>query len=319
MNDACYCPTTDKIYGTSGPYVVQFNGTTGLREGFVRVGAPLYGDIRICYHAANDTLYVACLFEPNKQFFGGFAPTSAFPHRDIFPVTTGLVVGARIGMWNLVDTHSPYGGFQWIGSSGNSIYTVYSGPATSGTAGYFVYRVDPTNMADNGGSNSTRFRAEQCGLSPTQIAVPGPVSLANNQQIQFAPIGYILAAQWAGMYVVPHNPVAVEYCPATLKFYVVCGTDQLLRLDTLTPFPGTYTALNLGAVEASADPCRIRYRAADQKLYIPCMTANTVIVWDPFSETGIAKTGFENPVDCVFSASKAWAVQNAVIGLREIV
>lgn len=59
MNDACYCTSDGKIYGVSGPYVIQCNGTTGRREAYVRVTAPVYGDMRICYHAATDSLYVA--------------------------------------------------------------------------------------------------------------------------------------------------------------------------------------------------------------------------------------------------------------------
>ena len=123
------------------------------------------------------------------------------------------------------------------------------------------------------------------------------------------------------VYILPNAPCAGEWCPTAPpsgKWYVACGDNNLLRIDTVTPFPGTFTTLNLGAVEASADPCRIRYWSGTGKLYLPCMTSNTVIVWDPVTDTGEAKTGFENPVDVVATGSKIFAVQNSAIGLREI-
>lgn len=314
MNDACYCSTTDKIYGTSGPYVVQCNAATGAREDYVRVASPVMGDIRICYHSATDSLYAATIWQPSLQWFDG---TQTYLNRNIFPISPALVVGARINMDAFYDNAPPYGGFQWIGSAGIYLYVVTA--EASSPSAYNVLKVNPTNIADRSASTiGPRFRPEQGALSPTQIAIPGPTLLANNSQIQFALLSWNLTGDWDRMYVVPHNPCAVEWNPATAKFYAVCGDTNLLRIDTLTPFPGTFTALNLGAVEATADPCRIRCSPFDSKLYLPCMTSNTVIVWDINTDTGEAKTGFENPCDIVFTSNKIWAVQNSAIGLREI-
>lgn len=124
MNDAVYVGgATPKIFGTVGPYVCKYDATTGLRDGFVRVGAPLYGEMRICYHAATDSLYVSTWYQPNEQFF---APLT-WPERDVFPVSTSLVVGAPLGLGTLYSTQPAYRGFRWIASSGNYLYVSYSG------------------------------------------------------------------------------------------------------------------------------------------------------------------------------------------------
>lgn len=314
MNDACYASSNGKIYGTVGPYVVQYNGTTGARENFVRVASPLCGDMRICYHAATDSLYVATIWQPNLQvndpFYGPFL------NRNVFPVSLGLVVGARIDMDAIYENASPYGGFQWIGSNGNYLYVVRPDAAYTGASSYYtLFRFDPTNLADNASGLNTRFRPEHCGFSPTQIAVPNPNLLVNNNHIGV----YDLAMGTNDeVYIVPNNPCAVEYCGSNGLFYVVCGTTNLIRVDTILPANGTFTALNLGALEATADPCRIRYWSGTGRLYLPCMTGNGVIVWNPNTESGEFKSGFDNPVDVVFTNSKAWAVQNAPVGLREI-
>ena len=312
MNDACYASSVDKIFGTVGPYVCKYNATTGAREGFVRVASPLYGDIRICYHAANDTLYVATWNEPNQQWYkvgGAYLPT--FPCRDVFPVSTGLVVGAGLDLKTFYFIEPPYNGFGWIASQGSYLYIAQV--STNGFS-FQIKRLDPTNLADRANGSNADFAIQHAGMSPTEIV--NPIS-GFSSAFRYAPI-LSDAFNWSGtLSIAPYNPIAAVYCAQNTLFYMVCGDTNLLRINVLSPI--NFTPLNLGAVEAAADPCRIRYRASDQKLYLPCMTSNTVIVWDPATETGIAKTGFDNPCDVVFTNSKAFAVQNSPIGLKEII
>jgi hypothetical protein len=321
MNDACYCSSDGKIYGVSGPYVIQCNGTTGRREGYVRVASPLMGDMRICYHAATDSMYVSAIWQPNMQEANYLFPPVGTPFlsRNIFPVSTAMVVGTRIDMDAIYENSPPYGGFQWIGSNGIYLYVVRPVSGNTGTTSRYGFcRFDPTNLADIGTNSSNRFRPEQCAFSPTQVAQPTPNLAANNSQLR---ISNLAVSSDNEVYLLPNNPCAVEYCGSNGLFYVVCGTDSLLRVDTITPFPGTFTALNLGAVEATADPCRIRYWSGTGKLYLPCMTANGIIVWNPNTDNPIDaefKSGFDNPIDIVATGSKIFAVQNAQIGLREI-
>ncbi len=311
MNDACYVASVDKIFGVVGPYVCKYNATTGAREGFVRVASPLYGEIRICYHAANDTIYASCWNEPNEQWysFGGpFLPT--YPCRDVFPISTALVAGSGLNLKSIyTGVEPPYYGFRWIASSGSYLYISVGGQ------GFGPVRINPTLLTDrNAQTVSAGFAVEQCGMSPTQFV--NPLAFFTNS-FRYSPILFNLNSDWSsGISVSPYNPIAAEYCAQNAKFYMVCGDTNLLRINVLSPI--NFTALNLGPVEATANPCRIRYRALDQKLYLPCMSAGVVIVWDPASETGIAKSGFENVVDICLSPTKAWAVMNAPIGLKEI-
>lgn len=304
MNDACYCSSNGKIYGTVGPYVCQYNGTTGERENFFRIGSPVYGDMRICYHAATDKLYVAAWHEPDEQ---NFAPLT-WPQRDVFEVNLALTTSTALGLGALegLNPMPPYTGYRWIASSGIYLYV-----SVSGTPNYYIRRVDPANIADTGTtSNFLIFSIEQAAISPTQVVVPRPGS----QGLRYYNLA--LGGETASS-LVPYSLVGMEYNSGNGLFYGVTGDTNLIRVDVLTPI--AFTVLNLGALEATADPCRIRYWSGTGRLYLPCMTANGVIVWNPNTESGEFKSGFNNPVDCVFTGSKSWAVQNAPIGLREIV
>ena len=310
MNDACYCPSNGNIYGVSGPYVIQCNGTTGRREDYVRVGSPLYGDMRICYHAATNKIYVATMWQPSNQ---QSAFTWVNDQRDIFEVALDLSTSTGLGVGALDLPQPPYSGYGWIASNGNYLYYRIV-TATNVVCASSIVRRDPTNLADtsfNTGGNI--FQAEQWAIDNAGDRVL--VTDSNNRALR---VGNLALSSDNFRSILPYNAVGVGFCNDNSKFYVVTGDTTMLRMDdTVVP---NFTPLNLGVVEATADPCRVRYwpLPGTQKLYLPCMTSNTVIVWDPVTDTGEAKTGFENPVDVVFTNSKAFAVQNSAIGLREI-
>ncbi len=116
-------------------------------------------------------------------------------------------------------------------------------------------------------------------------------------------------------------PMAVEYCAADSLVYAVCGGQYVVRVDAWAG--NSYTKFNLSAlVTSGCDPFHIRYRASDQCLYIPCQGNDTVLVWNPVADPAmgavVQKTGFSGPIDVVFTASKAFAVQTGTQSLKEI-
>lgn len=319
LQDAVFCPLTSKIYGTMGPYVLKCNASTGARESALRVTSPAYGDCRITYNSSTALLYVSVWNQPNHQWF---SPTTQ-ASRDIFPVDpTLMTVGAGLAIyaWQGTDfSQDAFEGPRWVGSLGAFLYYVWK---NSSGASIFS-RINPAVPTTHStGTSCLRFNEDQVACDGTDFYLPQPAGLAIRKYLGSN------ASLDSSCSVSPYHPVGIEWCASTSRLYVVCGDNNLLRIDSFT-IP-TVTPINLdnGAIISgtlgNSDPVRIRYRIGDHKLYIPCMTAQGVIVYDPAVATGILKTGFENPVDVVFTdvtdgvPVKAFAVQNSVIGLKEI-
>lgn len=313
LMDAAYASSVDKIFGTSGPYVIQFNADTGQRESFVRLYSPMYGTNRICYHSGTDKLFAAGHNELNNHFFG-----LTHPGRDVFQVdpasllVTGLDVGAWLPYWDFAQSDQlgpgaiiPYGdylyfqyeyrtlGFYWarVKASDFTAHNVgasFADPVMNSEQiavdGTYVYLLDPTNWGIYR-DNLTGSNDDFCDL----------VSLA---------------------------PVGIVYCTANGKIYCVLGNSTLIRIDDFST--SSITSLDLTTVidpvtllpvSPAPDPVRIRC-LSDGLLYMPCMGAEGVILWDTSTETGEWLGGCSNPVDVVETPTKVWAVQNSFNGLH---
>lgn len=316
FQDATYAPSVDKIFGVMGPYLVKCNATTGARESSVRVTSPVLNDCRLAYHAATDTVYVATWNEPNLQWY-----SLTHPNRDIYPVNPAtMVVAPRLNvpasdpLTNYDFSTGSFFGPRCVMSAGNYLYVRWQSDV--GASNYA--RFNPTNIADHNtqaGATQLVFWAEHAGIGGGNIFVPNPWG----PRIDFAPLNYDLNGDWDNCPVPAYIPIACAYADNVGKCYVACGDTNLLRIDN--PAGGLFTPLLLGPVQANADPCRIRYRTSNQKLYLPCMTANGILIWNPATDLpgdAVFKTGFDNPVDVVFTPTKAFAVQNSSVGLKEI-
>lgn len=317
LQDAVYVSSVNKIFGVSGVYVLQFNATTGVREAQVRISAPVMGDCRLCYHAATGMLYASVWNEPNLSNF-----SLTHPNKDIYPIDPAtMVVGTRIGLETIPfiaddfgANRAPYFGPKWIASLGDYLYGQW---AVAEAAQYYQwFRLKPTALADrctNPYDNTTTFLSEQAALSPTQIVVPDP----NNNGVAYGPIGWNLQAEWATCNLITYTPIACDYCSLTTLFYAVDGDGNFIRINDLAL--QTYDQFDMNAWQAGAKACRLRYSSLTVDIYLPSMTTDSVILWDPITEIAQVKTGFTNPIDVVFTPSRAFAVQNSPAqSLKEI-
>lgn len=328
INQAIYVASIDKIYGTMGPYIVKFNATTGEREAYAKVTAPAEGDCHLVYHAANSTIYVSVWNAQVGANSDGSTLTSLY--RDIFPVDpTTLVVGTHIGVYDAmqfgVPSYMDFEGpcqlisngtqlwFDWRASGGTHSY-VRINPALPGTWQPFIAAGDKF-VAD------LRFTVGQYATDGTNIAFSKPFS---NAIVYFPMVGVLALA--GSVTISPADqgivmPMAVEYCAADSKVYAVCGGQYVLRVDAWAG--NSYTKFNLSAlVTSGCTPFHIRYRSSNQCLYIPSQGNDTVLVWNPVTDPTmtavVQKTGFDGPIDVVFTATKAFAVQSGIHSLREI-
>ena len=307
FSDAVYVASVNKIFGAMGPYVVQCNASTGAKEAVVRV-APVYGESRLTYLAATNQLFVSLWNDPANQQ----QPPFAQANRQIFPVDpVGFTVGTALALW------SHYGGTMAVGQGprfvqgfGNRVYFGYS---TAGNNVTFLYydAVANTYRAGGGALNTGSFEVQHIAYDPIGLKLYVPYAFDPGIRSMDIDANYDTFNDTPGNY-----PVATVWCAANSKAYAVCGTTNLIRVDNQAGH--TNTVIDISTAQFNADPCRIRYNPGDQKLYMPCMTAEGIVVWDPALNTGTFKAGFTNPIDVVFTGAKIFAVQNSAVGLKEI-
>lgn len=324
--DAYYHAATGKIYATMENYVVKCNATTGVRESSLMVCAPMFGPMRIT--GDSTMLYVSSYldYSLNRDSVLPY-PTSNKQIWNVDPSTLAasnvLMVDDRVqaDMAGTLDNDYPHYGPTVMKVLNGYMYFVY----ITASGGWAMWRVSITNPAgdyeiDNGFSPSRQYQF------PEQF----DMATIGGTDYLWIPDAYGNSV-WSGhvdplgafsVFTKDHGPAlgankttACAYVPSKDRVYFVCGSDILIRYDyTLN----VVDPLDLGTVITGGKPARIRLSPLDGKLYIPCQIEDTIIVWDTATESGIAKTGFDSPIDVVFTASKAFAVQSGITPLKEI-
>lgn len=313
LMDAAYVPSVNKIFGTSGPYVIQFNADTGQREAFARLYAPMYGTNRICYHSGTDKIFAAGHNELNNHFFG-----LTHPGRDVYQIdpvsllVTGLNVGDWLPFWDMAQSDQ-------------------FGPAAIMAYGDYLYFQDEQrNLGFYWGRvKASDFTAHDVGTSfadpvmhSEQIAVDGTYVYLIDPRDWMIHRDLLSGTADTFCSVNPLAPVGIVYCTTNSKIYCVCGNSTLIRIDDFAT--SAHTELDLTSVidpvtllpvSPAPDPVRIKC-LSDGLLYMPCMGAEGVILWDTSTETGEWLGGCSNPVDVVETPTKVWAVQNSFNGLH---
>ena len=337
LQDAVYVGgAVNKIFGVSGTYLLQFNASTGVREAQVRISSPANATCRLCYHAATGMIYASLWNEPNLAAF-----SVAHPNRDIYPINPAtLAVGPRLGLAGvnagfdyLQDDFNadmyPYWGPRWIGSSGNYLLVQW---AETDPNYYYLIWINPTNLADRSTffqDFTTKFQIEQIALTPTEIYVPNP----DNNLIDFAIKKWLGGGDWDECNMtggpIVDIPIACEYSDFDGLVYAVDGNGTLFRIND--PVTDNFTRINLtGTIDPVppslipvADACRLRYSYNNTLLYLPCMSRNSVLIYNQTTMKSLEVTGFENPIDIVEVTGanpKIFAVQNSPAqSLKEIV
>lgn len=315
LDTAVYVASTDKIYGTMGPYILKFNATTGAYESSAIISSPAEGPCGLCYHSATGMLYASVW---NGK--SGMWATITRPERDIFPIDPiTLEIGAGLGVYALHGalSGSPTQGPWHLVSYGSYIYYVW---VFEGQC--LLCRVDPTAPAIwaqdlTYGDDTYDFR--QFTVYDDIIYYPYP---------SFNASYYYDITLDTSDYVRPPNPdralftpVAVDYCSA-LGFeapYNVTSDKWLWRLDDYATNAYTQFDISDGVNNPNPMPAHIRYCAIDELLYIPCPNSGCVVLFDPVAGA-VTDTllGFDTPFDVVFTNTKIWAVQLSKTGLKEI-
>lgn len=309
ITEAFYLSSTDKIYGVMSNYVLKFNATTGVKEASARVCAPMLGPMRII--GRGSSLYVASMFDMTVT------PNGQPSNRTIWTVDPNTLAATNtLGTNALVVAQN---GKAPVWSGPNAMFFIgdvlyWQESAITGLASYmFIDVTNPTThdvLSWNGTSGSWTPET-WCYDGSTYIVACDPAQ----QQVEIYLPTLAPGANSGFSSTAPDSAVAVAWASNVGFAYAVCGNESLYRLLTYTP-THTSTLHNLGVIAPNCAPTRIRY--INGLLYLPCQKTDVIIIWNPVTDTGIVKSGFESPIDVIWTGTKLWAVQTSIQSLKEI-
>lgn len=329
LNQACYFAGTDKIYATMENYIVKFNATTGAREAYAKVAAPLYGPMTCC--AGSTAVYCGLVHDYSwvNDTLPGVANKFIWTVNPITLVATdSFALNAFFeAYWSTASDSYSHEGVLEMKEFGAYLY--FEGSRGGGSTPGRVKLTDPTdNTLDDFGDpwGDAGFRPEACDVGNYggndrmfHIDMGGPEW--ESRTIIPGVLGPFVSP-WdiigqTGYGTTPDYPAALVFYAPSTAVYIVCGNGNMYKRNASTG--ALIGVMNLDAVFANVKPFRIRLSPINGLIYIPCQDMNVVIIWDPLTDTGIYRDGFHSPIDIVFTGTKAWAVQSGVTPLQEIV
>lgn len=331
----------NKIYGCRGPFAYRFNGTTGALEMVLKCGRHPWKS-SICYDDILDKVYWVGQFDDAQQTWHyPFLLPDQFVPQIIDPVTF-LSAGAFHSQSNT--TIWEPGSFIkdiWKFSGVDQVFYSLAisqqfgqdfgnmqllPPFTGGTFNYVAPggAYDDMNFGNMMGDlcyDSTNNWVWACDKlyfnvwnNIEDFTVPGYWDAANNYYyVDNVPLP-------VGLSTTP-NMLGITHCPDNNRLYLATGTRWVLKLvPTIVSDPTNPSGTWIDLGRSGAHPYRIKYRASDKKIYVPCLDDDTVCVIDPLAADAVTvKTGFDFPIDIVPGLAKCWAVQHGVVPLKEVI
>lgn len=319
LHTAVYVASTDKILGTQMDHIIEFSAATGDYIRDVQTPWPMVGNMHLGLIDAMP--YVAGHNNPAARDPLG---TNAHDGYDIYPVdpaTLGLGAGLQTYKTNLqgFPMWNQEAAFQFI-QVGTKIF--YIQPAASG---YFLVWMNKTGFGAGVFGVDWRYKAFS-GIWAEQICSDGTfIYIADPASVDLSQRDFPLLNEvgWGPFPSATGGEIGCEYAVNVAKVFAVCGNKWLEQVDSFGAHTATLFDMDAlvtagGTPMAGLKALRLRYRTSDGKLYIPCQNKDGVVVFDPMLSSLVWKSGFESPVDVVFTATKAFAVQSSINGLKEI-
>jgi len=319
---ATYDSARDKIWATMGPYIAKCNASTGERESLTRIVdsdesvGPCYGDMSICYHTATDSLFVGTGTNIHKQR-SDVQANEPPATRDIYKINPDTMVKTALQTYQWFNgfdvpfaTESKREGTYHIVEDGDYIHA-YS--RFVGGNGDWV-RIHATSFAWNYYILPIYWGSEQIAFDSDYVY---------STEARYRGF-YVLDKTQSGVAAYENNPHTIPYYPIAMgvaagKPWFTDGSHILCRHNDWD-VDNDYTEFDLSLIAGPSvfpDPCRMQL-LSDGLLYLPCMSADGIVVFNPSTGAGTWRGGFTNPIDVVETASKKWAVQASPVGLKEI-
>lgn len=308
LNSATWDPVRQKIYACRGGYVFKFDAN-GVLEDSARFVAPEMDDTYLAYDSTTDHVWVThyrAFGSPTDGATGSGLHYLAKIHPDTLAVT----------LYNF-DTDLTFGPSIIGPCEGPRQIVIESGIAfilaVVSNEYQFIYRVDLSSL-----TVTHNFPTVPGGGWGNMLIDGADLWFCSNDG--FNDISARLVTNLAaGPDIMQLNgttdrPYGITRNPGS-DMYAVQATQFVLK-GAVGPAPALRSVIDLGRTDAT--PVNIRYNNVDFLIYIPCWKDNTVVVLDPVDDSFVVKTGFDSPVDMVFTGSKVFAVQHGSEGLKEV-
>lgn len=323
LDTAIYHADLGYIVGVRGGYIFKFNSSTGLLLSAGRFANSAFQYGCVCYGHFTGKLYATGWHDP---MFNGAV------NRRVYTITPAtLAVDSAYDLTPIMP-----GAYTGLGDGPRTIYCCNIGGAdqlliynedTNGGTRRWMRVVPPLvgspstwtsgNITTGGwaemdlGSGSTFWLVDRGSRHITQRSAT-MVFLMDTANV---PIGY-------------SNQLSGLANPGGLYLYASTNTQYMFPIPNDGSPVGP--AIDLGSgVSATPNPYRVRWNGlaigSGAKLYVPGYKSDAIHVVDLDSHTPAqtsdvtVKTGFDCPIDVVFTGTKIWAVQHGINPLKEIV
>ncbi len=333
LTQAIYSASQDAIYAINGQWIFKFNATTGAKISEYRFRKDvMFSETYIVDLPALGFLYVGTWRSAISD-----ANTIIYPDgQDVFKINYALTSSVKLqlqgsagGKFNdyQSQTYMP-GGFANLCTDGTVIYGNY------GVGAENIFGFNPTDFpAFAGAIKQSAGYSENSPVNDMAVDVLNGVlwiTGTNISRVYCVPTVSLSGGSAArgdnnldrslGVCIVPNaNPLLV-------KVYFVTASQTIKKANVGTAYSAlptltNFTLSDISLPDTDTQPMRIRYNQYSGKVYVPGWINDKVYSMDPaVNETLFTTfTGFNNPIDCVFTPSKSWAVQFSSVGLREII
>lgn len=329
MDSACYASSDNLIIGVRGGRVYKANPITGEILSQSDFAPVAFGASSIIYDSGVNRCF-ATAWNTNSHDFPNFRST-----RTLYRITPSAVGCSTLGCCNDL-TLNIQTLFTGVGLPG-FINGAESGIANMRALSGQIYGVGWSG-AINVEFSIFKFQAN----APATNAFE-PFSVDNNPQMCVADIGghdrvYVMdgssgSVDYWDFFDSSFNTSApdtsrgynaIEYAVSTGVLYV-CREYQFIDIYTTGVDGGgnspVYSGTTLDTGRSTFNGVNIRYNSFDGLLYVAGGADNTVIVINPAGPSIVPpnpRTGFDLPVDFVFTLTKKFAVQAGPVPLKEI-
>lgn len=317
-DDAVYSSAKDLIYAVRGPFAYMLDPTTGAQ--ILRWTFNPYAACGLSQIDYDDTNGFPVAITWNDEQYVLDALTGALCDKYFFyldPDTLHVLSSPRFdqALVTIRNQYSKkaYGAHRIICDGGFGYGVGWIVNATATRPGPYKFRINPVGAAGIGGfvefgGYSDCARDKTGGRDYLWVTFQ-----ASNGLFSYNCAAYAMTLDAA---TVDHTKMfyAVAVDSITGFVYVTDVLRYVYKFDTNGNFVST-----IDTGRAAFNGLRIQYNATDGKLYAAGAGDNTVAVIDPASADAVTiKTGFDFPIDFVFTPTKSFAVQQGPQGLKEI-
>lgn len=319
LDQAVYVPSVGGrpayIAGVYGGYLYTFDPATGAASATLksRISVPPFSDSSLAYNPADDRLYLAHWNDPAS---GTPLLTDATGQR-LYQINADTL--AVITTWDLnVLDPGPLGHWlYWCGMhriicNAGKIYGTYFVRGSGFRPHGFVFSFDPatatfvSTVTNNtlGGWLGLAINGSQLWLAAADTKKVYTMALAD-----ITNGGTIAPSYTTGA------PANFDLCVVPSgNAYLTTKTGVIRRLTS-----GGSDRGNLTLPGASPYVLCVRYNPFNGLVYAPDVNNNSVNVINPADDSVTVKTGFDSPLDMVFTPTKIFAVQSGRTALKEVV